>query len=68
MIGIEEKKVIDAVNAELVMQERRLSWLSEKSGVPYGTLYDILVKMKSPLKGEKLHKVNSVLKTQIAEQ
>ena len=43
--------------------ERRLAWLSEKSEIPYATLYSVFVKRTFALSDRNLAKINRVLET-----
>lgn len=46
-------------------EERRLSWLSKKTGISYTTLYSCLVHRISSLSEPNLTKINNVLGTNL---
>lgn len=46
-------------------EERRLSWLSKKTGISYATLYNCLVHRISSLSEPNLTKINNVLGTNL---
>lgn len=51
--------IMDKLNSE----GRKFSWLCKEIGVPYGTMYAILVHKIVKLSDDKLEKINSVLGT-----
>lgn len=44
-------------------EERKLPWLSNKTGISYGHLYSVLVKKERRLTEDNLKKINNALKT-----
>lgn len=59
-----EKVIVDV--RDLIMEAldgRPLTWLAEKTGILYDTLYACLVKKHFLLSQEKLDKINTSLKT-----
>jgi predicted transcriptional regulator len=53
----------DAVLLHLEEIERNLSWLSEKTQIPYPTLYSVFKQKHFALSEKNLEKINSVLGT-----
>lgn len=61
-----EKVIVDVrdlVLSELQTQERGVTWLSRKTGIPYSTLYNILKHRISTFDESQLKSVNDILKT-----
>lgn len=55
--------VRDSINDKLTELERNLSWLQRKTGIPYGSLYSIIVQKVMDLKQDNLDLINAALKT-----
>jgi predicted transcriptional regulator len=53
----------DAVLLHLEEIERNLSWLSEKTQIPYPTLYSVFKQKHFSLSDKNLEKINNVLAT-----
>ncbi len=53
----------DLIIAEMKRQKRRLPWLAEETGIPYGTLYSTLVNKMAGLQKYQLAPINKALKT-----
>jgi predicted transcriptional regulator len=53
----------DAVLLHLEEIERNLSWLSEKTQIPYPTLYSVFKQKHFSLSDKNLDKINNVLAT-----
>ena len=53
----------DAVLLHLEEIERNLSWLSEKTQIPYPTLYSVFKQEHFSLSDKNLDKINNVLGT-----
>ena len=63
MENVEQKDVRDDILDHLNSIERRISWLSEKTEVPYHTLYSALKMKRFVLSDRNLAKINRVLST-----
>jgi predicted transcriptional regulator len=59
----ETQDVRDAILEHLEQIERKLSWLSEKTEIPYPTLYSVLIQRIFSLSDRNLGKINRVLET-----
>lgn len=57
------KDVRDAILLHLEKIERPLSWLSDKTEIPYPTLYSVLKQRTFSLSDSNLAKINRVLDT-----
>jgi predicted transcriptional regulator len=57
------KGVRDAILLHLEQIERPLSWLSDKTEIPYPTLYSVLKQRTFALSDSNLAKINRVLDT-----
>jgi hypothetical protein len=55
--------VRDAILLHLDEIERNLSWLSEKTEIPYPTLYSVFKQKHFALSEKNLEKINNVLGT-----
>jgi predicted transcriptional regulator len=55
--------VKDAILLHLEQIERPLSWLSDKTEIPYPTLYSVLKQRTFSLSEKNLEKINKVLET-----
>lgn len=55
--------VKDAILLHLEQIERPLSWLSDKTEIPYPTLYSVLKQRTFSLSDKNLEKINKVLDT-----
>jgi predicted transcriptional regulator len=55
--------VRDAILLHLDEIERNLSWLSEKTEIPYPTLYSVFKQKHFALSEKNLEKINNVLVT-----
>ena len=55
--------VKDAILLHLEQIERPLSWLSDKTEIPYPTLYSVLKQRTFSLSDKNLDKINKVLDT-----
>lgn len=53
------EKIMDHLRAD----DRNLAWLSEKSGIPYSTLYFILMRKERKLTDKKRKLINETLNT-----
>lgn len=60
----QEKDIRDDVLAHLKSDDRKLTWLSDKTSIPYSTLYSIFSKKERSLKEHHLNRINTVLGTQ----
>lgn len=58
-----EKDTRDLIVQKLKDDERTIPWLGKKAGIPYGTLYDCVVRKGFHLSPTNLDKINSVLGT-----
>lgn len=58
-----EKTVIDEIVDHLESIERPMSWLSEKSEIPYPTIYALLKQRLFALSEKNLEKINKALGT-----
>ena len=63
MEKLNEKDVRDDIIEHLNLIERRLSWLSTKTEIPYHTLYSVFKKKMFVLSDRNLAKINRVLET-----
>lgn len=53
----------DSINEKLTELERNLSWLQRKTGIPYGSLYSIIIQKVMDLKQDNLDLINTALET-----
>jgi predicted transcriptional regulator len=60
---MKKQNVKDLILLHLEQEERPLAWLARKSGVPYGTLYGILVHKIMNFSDDNLKKVNKAMGT-----
>jgi hypothetical protein len=63
---MEKEKTLDARDAVLLHLEeieRNLSWLSEKTQIPYPTLYSVFKQKHFALSEKNLEKINNVFGT-----
>lgn len=58
-----ETDVRDLISDYLKEDERSLRWLSEKSGIPYGTMYSCFTQRLFKLNEDNLEKINTALGT-----
>ncbi len=66
MAKIKESPKMDArdlILAKMNDEGRKLSWLAEKTGINYGTLYSCIVKKIYILTEKNLQLINEVLQT-----
>lgn len=55
--------VRDDIMEEIEKQERTVTWLSKKTGIPYTTMYNILKHKISSLDENQLRLINNILNT-----
>jgi uncharacterized protein (UPF0248 family) len=55
----------DLIMSHIKSIERNLSWLSEKTAIPYHTLYSILARKERALTEDKKTIINKILNTNI---
>lgn len=58
-----EKDTRDDILAHLKSDDRRMTWLSQKTEIPYTTLYSIFKKKERTLQQHQLDVINKVLGT-----
>ena len=56
--------VKDQILLYLEKEERNMAWLSRKTGIPYGSLYSILIHRIMVLSDAHLKKINKALNTE----
>jgi len=59
----EPQDVRDAILLHLEQIERPLSWLSDKTEIPYPTLYSVLKQRTFAMSDKNIGKINKVLNT-----
>jgi len=55
--------VRDIINNKMEAEGRALSWLAEKTGINYNTLYSCIKRKIFPITQESLDKINKALET-----
>lgn len=53
----------DLIVQELKDRERSVLWLAKKTEIPYGTIYDCLVRKGFNLSWKNLERINEILET-----
>ena len=59
----EKTNVKDEILLHLEKEERNMAWLARKTGIPYGSLYSILVHRIMVLSDAHLEKINQAMET-----
>lgn len=62
-IQIEDIDVRDSIANKLKEIERPLTWLADKTSIPYNTLHSCITRKLFKVSADNLHKINEVLGT-----
>lgn len=60
---VKEVDTRDLILQKLRENERSVSWLAKKTGIPYGTLYDCVVRKGFSMNDANVAKINEALET-----